>query len=590
MIRLADYVINFLEEKKIDTIFTVSGGGSIFLCDALYKAKKLKYISCHHEQAAAYAAEGYARQKNSIGCSIVTTGPGGTNAISGVSCCWVDSIPMVFISGQVYLNQTVRNSGIRQIGVQETNIIPIVESNTKFSVMIQDPNTIKYNLEKAFYFAQQGRPGPVWIDIPANIQNCLINPSKLKSFKPNTKKSYSLDQKIKSIAKLIYQSKKPLIHFGHGARISNADKICKKFVDKHKIPFALTWNASDFIEHNHRFFVGKPGAFAERGSNFIVQSCDLYISIGSRLPFMVTGYNSKDFARNAKKIMIDIDEKEISKNNIEFVDIGIQCDANIFMNKLYKFMKIAKEENSNWTKYCKSIRSKFPIVESSYKSQKKVNSYYFIEELSKTLGSASTVVTDMGLSFVGTHQAFKVKKNQKLFTNSGHAPMGWGLPASIGAYFADKKRQIICLTGEGGLQMNIQELATVKHHKIPLKIFIYNNGGYLTIKQTQQLGFNGRIMGSDENSGISFPNYKKISEAHGIHYIKIENNQNLKKKIKTILLEKKHVICELFMDHNQDQKPKAINKRMPNGNTIPTTFEDMYPFLDENTVKESIYE
>jgi|TARA_B110000259_G_scaffold2368_1_gene2810 acetolactate synthase-1/2/3 large subunit len=590
MIRLADYVINFLEEKKIETVFTVSGGGSIFLCDALYKAKKLKYISCHHEQAAAYAAEGYARQKNSIGCSIVTTGPGGTNAVSGVSCCWVDSIPMVFISGQVYLDQTVSNTGIRQIGVQETNIIPIVESNTKFSVIIQNPNTIRYNLEKAFYIAQEGRPGPVWIDIPANIQNSLIDLSKLRPFKSNKKKSYNLDQKIKSIAKLIYQSKKPLIHFGHGARISNADKICKKFINKHKIPFALTWNASDFIENNHPLFAGKPGAFAERGSNFIVQSSDLYISIGSRLPFMVTGYNSKDFARNAKKIMIDIDEKELNKNNSSFIDILIQCDAKVFMTKLYNFMKVIKKENFNWNNYCRSIRNKFPIIEKSYKHQKKVNSYYFIQELSKALDNKSTIVTDMGLSFVGTHQAFKVKKNQKLFTNSGHAPMGWGLPASIGAYFSNKNRNTICLTGEGGIQMNIQELATIKHHKIPIKIFIYNNGGYLTIKQTQQHGFNGRIMGSDKSSGISFPDYKKISEAHEIDYIKIENNTNLDKKIKSILKNKKPLICELFMDHNQDQKPKAINKRLPNGKTIPTTFEDMYPFLEENTIKENLYE
>ena len=590
MIRLADYVISYLEKKKIDTVFTVSGGGSIFLCDALYKAKKLKYISCHHEQAAAYAAEGYARQKNSIGCSIVTTGPGGTNAISGVSCCWVDSIPMVFISGQVYLNQTVSNTGIRQIGVQETNIIPMVESNSKFSVIIEDPNTIKYYLEKAFYIAQEGRPGPVWIDVPANIQNSLIDPSKIKSFKPNKKKSHSLDHKIKSIAKMIYKSKKPLLHFGHGARISKADEICKKFVDKHQIPFALTWNASDLIEHNHPLFAGKPGAFAERGSNFIIQSCDLYISIGSRLPFMVTGYNSKDYARNAKKIMIDIDDKELSKNNSSFMDLHIQCDAKFFMTKLYKFMKVIKKENSKWNKYCSSIRKKFPIIEKSYKRQKKVNSYYFINELSTALSPRSTIITDMGLSFVGTHQAFKVKKNQKLFTNSGHAPMGWGLPASIGAYFSDIKRNTICLTGEGGLQMNIQELATIKHHKIPIKIFIYNNGGYLTIKQTQQLGFNGRIMGSDKSSGISFPDYKKISEAHGIDYIKIENNINLKLKIKNIIKSKKPLICELFMDHNQDQKPKAINKRLPNGKTIPTTFEDMYPFLDKNTIKQSLYE
>ena len=591
MIRLADYVIKFLEEKSIDTVFTVSGGGSIFLCDALYKAKKLKYISCHHEQAAAYASEGYARNKNSVGCSIVTTGPGGTNAVSGVSCCWIDSIPMIFISGQVYLNQTVGESGIRQIGVQETNIIPIVKSNTKLAVMIEDPNLIKYYLEKAFYFCQYGRPGPVWIDIPANIQNSMIDPSKLKSFIPKKTKDLTgnIEKKIKEVAKMIYNSKRPLIHLGHGARISKSSELAKRFIEKHNIPFALTWNASDLIQHNHPLFTGKPGAFSERGSNFIIQSSDLYISIGSRLPYMITGYNSNDFARNAKKIMVDIDNKELSKTNSKFIDVFIQCDALEFIKKLSFYMKKINKRNNGWINYCQKIRKKFPIVEKGYKFEKKINSYYFIENLSSCLTKKASIITDMGLSFVGTHQAFKIKSGQKLFTNSGHAPMGWGLPASIGAYFSDKKRQIICLSGEGGFQMNMQELSTVMHHKIPIKIFIYNNGGYLTIKQTQELGFNKRIMGANKESGISFPNYKDISRAHGIKYKSIKSNKNLKKQIKNVLSTKGAVICELFMSHSQEQKPKAINRRDQNGNTVPTTFEDMYPFIDSEVIKSSFY-
>ena len=587
--RLADYVIQFLEKKKIDTVFTVSGGGSIFLCDALYKAKKLKYISCHHEQASAYAAEGYARNKNSVGCSIVTTGPGGTNSVSGVSCCWIDSIPMLFISGQVYLNQTVGNSGIRQIGVQETDIVPIVKSNTKFSVVIKDPNSIKFYLEKAFYICSEGRPGPVWIDIPADIQNSNVEPNKIPSFKPKIEKKNKIENKIKKIADLLYKAKKPLIHLGHGARISKSQNLARKFIEKHKIPFALTWNASDLIDHNHPLYVGKPGAFAERGSNFIIQSCDLYISIGTRLPFMITGYNSSDFARNAKKIMVDIDNNELNKKNTKFIDMHIESDANFFLTKLSSAMSKIRKENKGWQKYCRSIRKKFPIVENSYKYEKKINSYYFIEVLSKCLNSKYTIVTDMGLSFVGTHQAFKLKKGQRLFTNSGHAPMGWGLPAAVGAYFSDKKRHIICLSGEGGFQMNLQELSTVMHHNIPLKIFIFNNGGYLTIKQTQELGFNKRIMGADKKSGISFPNYRDISRAHKIRYVSIKNNNNLIYKIKDVLSKKGAVICELFMSHSQEQQPKAINRRDKNGKTIPTTFEDMYPFIDKKLIKESFY-
>ena len=588
--RLADFVIKFLEEKKIDTVFTVSGGGSIFLCDALYKSKKLKYISCHHEQAVAYATESYSRARNKPGAAIVTTGPGGTNCASGVACCWIDSVPAIFISGQVFLNQTIGNSGLRQVGVQEFDIVNMVKSITKYAVIIRKPNEIKYHLEKAYNICTEGRPGPVWIDIPANIQNAKINPKKLINYKPavKIKKSSILDKKIKKIAKLFLKYNRPMFHIGHGVKISKGQKYIRKIVDKYKIPFALTWNASDLIESNHPSYVGKPGAFAERGSNFIIQNCNLYISVGTRLPFMVTGYNSKDFACKAKKVMVDIDENEVKNSKVELYE-KVNCDATYFLKILLKYLPTKIKLSKSWLEYCKNIRKKYPIVLEKFKSQKKfVNSYYFIDLLSDILNSRDIIVTDMGLSFVGTHQAFKVKKGQKLYTNSGHAPMGWGLPAAVGACYASKKRRIICLVGEGGLQMNIQELATIMHNKLPIKIFIYNNGGYLTIKQTQQLGFGSRIMGSNSNSGISFPDYRKIAQSHKIKYMKIVNNKNLKKKINKILIGNKPMICELMLDHNQEQMPKAINRRMPGGKSVATKYEDMYPFLSSAEIQENM--
>ena len=589
--RVADFVIEFLEKKKIDTVFTVSGGGSIFLCDALYRAKKIKYIPCHHEQAVAYAAESYSRAKNKPGAAVVTTGPGGTNATSGVASCWIDSVPAIFISGQVFLNQTIGNSGLRQIGVQEFNIVDMVKPSTKYAVMIKKPNEIKYHLEKAYHICTEGRPGPVWIDIPANIQNTKIDPKKLKGYKPQIKikKNYNLDNKIKKIAKLFLKYNRPMLHIGHGVKISKGQKYLRKIIDKYKIPFALTWNASDIIESSHPSYVGRPGAFAERGSNFIVQNCNLYVSIGTRLPFMVTGYNSKDFARNAKKIMVDIDKIEINRSNVN-LDEKINCDASYFLKSLLKYLPNKINLSKNWLKYCKNVRKKYPIVLEKFKTQKKfVNSYYFIDVLSNVLNNKDIIVTDMGLSFVGTHQAFRIKKGQKLYTNSGHAPMGWGLPAAVGACYASKKHRIICLTGEGGLQMNIQELATVMHNKLPIKIFIYNNGGYLTIKQTQQLGFNSRIMGSNSESGISFPDYKKIAQSHKIKYIRIANNKNLKTKIGKVLLGNKPTICELMLDNDQEQMPKAINKRIPGGKTVPTKLEDMYPFLSKEELNSNNY-
>ena len=361
--RLADFVIKFLEKKKIDTVFTVSGGGSIFLCDALYNAKKIKYIACHHEQAVAYATESYSRAKNKPGAAIVTTGPGGTNTASGVASCWIDSIPVIFISGQVFLNQTIGNSGVRQVGVQEFDIVSMVKPSTKYAVIIKKPNEIKYHLEKAYHISTEGRPGPVWIDIPANIQNSQINPKKLIGYKPqiNVKNNHKLNNKIKKIAKLFLKYNRPMFHIGHGVKISNGQKYLRKIVDNYKIPFALTWNASDLIESNHPAYVGRPGTFAERGSNFIIQNCNLYISVGTRLPFMVTGYNSKDFARNAKKVMIDIDKREINRSNV-ILDEKISCDASYFLKTLLKYLPKKINPSKSWLTYCKNIRKKYPIV------------------------------------------------------------------------------------------------------------------------------------------------------------------------------------------------------------------------------------
>ena len=357
--RLADYVVQFLKQKRINTVFTVSGGGSIFLCDALYKAKQLKYIACHHEQAVAYATEGYARAKNKPGAAIVTTGPGGTNTASGVACCWIDSVPALFISGQVFLNQTIGNSGIRQIGVQEFDIVSMIKSSTKYAVIVKRPEDIKFHLEKAYYLSLSGRPGPVWIDIPANVQNAFINEKKLKSFKINLKKKSNkiLDQKIKKVAKALLIHDRPLIHLGRGVKLSNSEKIFKKFIKKFHIPFALTWNADDFLESNHSLCIGRPGAFGARGANFIVQNCNLYISIGTRLPYMVTGYDAKDFARKARtKIMVDIDNHELKKRSKEAKneessksDIGWGHQIRSYILHPYRLVKDNRTnyENSN---------------------------------------------------------------------------------------------------------------------------------------------------------------------------------------------------------------------------------------------------
>ena len=499
-------------------------------------------------------------------------------------------MPVIFIAGQAFFNQTIKKTKKRQIGVQEINIIDIVRPITKFSQMITDPNSINFYLEKAYHISKSGRPGPVFLDIPADMQNAQIDEKKVFKYSyVESKTFFPIEKKINTIVKKIKQSKRPLIHLGHGVKLSKSQNILKSFFSKCKIPFVVTWNADDVMSSNHKMYFGKPGQFGERGSNFIVQNCDFYLSIGTRLPYMVTGYNPSDFASKAKfKAMVDIDKNELKKNDIK-LNLKVESDANYFLEKLlYKLKKY--NSDSDWIKYCLNVRKKYPIIINKMINEKKyVNSYFFVDELSKLTKKNDSIITDMGFSFTTTHQALRVKGNQKFFTNSGHAPMGWGLPAAIGSYYAKKKTSsnIICLSGEGGFQMNIQELATIMHNKIPMKIFIFNNGGYLTIKQTQILGFNGRIMGSDKNSGLSFPNYNSIADAHNMLYKKITNHKNLKNEISKVLNLKKAVICELIMSPNEEQIPKAVNRRDANGKSMPAKLEDMYPFLSKDELSAS---
>ena len=588
--RVADFIVDWFHKNGVDTIFTVSGGGSIVLCDAMLSNTKIKYVCCHHEQAVAFAAEGYARAKKTFGVGIVTTGPGGTNCITGVSSAWIDSIPVIFISGQVFASQTIQKTGTRQIGVQEINIIDLVQKNTKWSTMMVNAEDVKKTLEKAHFIATSGRPGPVWIDIPADIQGVTVNPDELKSYIHNHNYTGILDNvdKVKLVVEKLLKSKRPIIHIGQGVRISKSIKLLKQYIEKHKIPISTTWNATDVIESDHKYFIGRPGAFAERGANINIQNCDFYLSIGSRLPFMVTGYNVADFARNAYKVMVDIDEKELNFKK-DIMDLLICSDGYDFINKLVSLTPEDFEVNEEWIKICQNLRKKYPILTNTAKNEKNwVNSYYFITKLSDNINKKTNVITDMGLSFVGTHQAIKTKFGQNIFTNSGHAPMGWGLPASIGSIFAQKNYKTISLNGEGGFMMNIQELATIMHHKLNIKIFIYNNGGYQTIKQTQQLGFDGRLMGCDESSGISFPSFSKIAEANKILYKCIQNHIQLDDQLSNILLIKGPVIIELMMDPEQPQIPKAINRRLPNGKTQPSNFEDLYPFLTKEELQENL--
>ena len=593
--RVADYVIEFFENQGVEHIFTVSGGGSIFLCDALAVAKKMKYVACHHEQAASMATEAYARVRQGLGVTLVTSGPGGTNSVTGIAGSWLDHVPHVTISGQVFLAQTIRNHpGLRTLGVQEINIVDIVRPITKYAVMVEDAQEIRYHLEKAVYLATHGRPGPTWVDIPANIQNADIDPAALNGFDPKEYEVHldpDLEAKVGQVVELLKSARRPLVHVGQGVRIAGAEKEFFELVEKYRLPFVTARNANDMVSWDHELYAGRPGTFAQRGANFAVQTSDIYLAIGTRLSLAQTGYNAKDYARNAKVIMVDIDQAELDKDTVD-LHLKIQTDAKLFLEELSRQLSQVELDNQQWNQWltqCQRWKRKYPVVLPEYKEQTgSINSYHFIDILSDVLTPNDVVVTDMGFAFQNTHQAFRVKKGQRVFTNCGLASMGWGLPAAVGACFGSGKKRTVCIAGEGGLLMTIQEMATIMHHRLPVKLFVLNNGGYLTIKQTQELGFDGRLMGINEESGLSFPDFMTIAEAYRFKGVRLKSHQDLRKQIEEVMNHKGPVLCEIMMDPNQMQAPKAVNRRNADGTMTQTPLEDSYPFLDPKEIEENL--
>lgn len=594
MIKLSDYVVSFLKDKGVKHIFMVTGGGAMHLNDSIGKEKSMKFICNHHEQACAMAAESYARIKNEVGVCQVTTGPGGTNTITGLIGGWLDSIPMLFISGQVKTSTSLhRVPGIRQFGVQEIDIVEMVKSVTKYAVTVDNPKDIKYHLEKAWFLAKNGRPGPVWIDIPQDVQSAMIEPSKLKAYKTehnlNKFDLLKIDNQIDELIELIKKAKRPIIVAGFGIRLGSSYDKFYEFINKIKIPIVTSLSGHDLIWESHPLFAGRFGLYGNRSGNFAVQNSDLIIVLGCRMSIWEVGYDYDSFAREAKKIMVDIDKNELEKPSF-IPDIKINCDISLFLSKINQKMDLRKVLLfSSWVNQCKFWQRKYPVVLPEYGREKKyVNYYYFIDKLSSALKKNTNIITGNGTAFTATCQAIKLKQGQRLGINIGCASMGYDLPAAIGAYFSDPKKNIVLITGDGSIQMNIQELQTIVHHKIPVKIFLINNDGYLAIRITQNNFFN-RLFGTDKTNGVSFPDIQKISKAYGIPSTRIENQIDLEKKIKKVLSEKGPYLCEIMMPPNQELIPKIKSKADPNGILHSSPLEDMYPFLSKEEFLENLF-
>jgi len=598
MIRVADYIISYLYNHGTKHIFMLTGGGAMFLNDAVALHKKIQPICQHHEQACVMAAETYSRISGNLGTALVTSGPGATNTITGVLGAWQDSTPCLIISGQAKKEQTINYSKIkwvRQLGTQEGDIIPIIQSITKLSVLISDPNKIKYYLEKAIYTAKSGRPGPVWLDIPLDVQSVLIDETKLIGFNPSEIpkiKTKPTDKEINNVIKILKTSTKPLFIIGNGIRLSNSVKEFLKLVEISKIPVVNTLMGVDVIDYNHPFYIGRGGTKGQRAANIAIQNADLIISIGTRLAIPFTGHNFKEFAPKAKIIVIDIDPKEHSKKTIK-IDKIIISDAKEFINKLTKnITKIKFNFNDNWAKECVKLKYNYPVCLPRYKKlSANMNMYYIVDKLSNELDKNDIIIADAGSAFYTVSQAFKTKQGQRLLIPGATGTMGYNLPASTGACIANNKKRVICITGDGSFQMNLSELITISYYKLPIKIFIFNNRGYLSIRNTQKKFFNNRLIGESDKSGVGLVNLSKISDSFNIKYFKIKNNKELIKNISKILEYKGPVICELMCLEEQLIIPSVSTKQEKNGTLISTAYDDMFPFLSEkefNNIKEKI--
>lgn len=603
--KVSDYIADFIARWGIQDIFTVTGGGAMHLNDAFGHHEKLHCTYQHHEQACAMAAEAYARVENKMAAVCVTTGPGATNAITGVLGGWMDSIPMVIFSGQARYATTVPASGLplRSMGVQECNIVPVVTPLTKYAHMVVHPEDIRYHLEKALYFAVTGRPGPVWLDIPLDVQGAVVETEKMPSYDPKENpellpKSISEDV-VEQILDKLQESSRPVLFSGNGVRLAGAIEEFRYLAEILGVPVITGMSSVDAIESDHPLFVGRSGGTGTRPGNFALQNSDVLLSIGNRQGFAQTGFQFKDWARESYTILNDIDENELKKPSLH-VSLPVCGDAGELIKKLVTAARnrgASKEQplfsGEDWRRQCSLWKEKYPVVtKKHYETTEEgcTNIYAFYEELSKAMKENQNLMVSVGTSRVAGSQAFRVKKGQRFITNPNTASMGFCLPGAIGVCIASGKKPVVCVTGEGSLQMNLQELQTIWQNRLPVKLFVINNQGYHSIRQTQQNYFGEPLVGVGEESGdLSFPDLEKLIPAYGFPYRSIHTSEELQEKIEEVLNFDGAIVCEVFVTKYQKTEPKTSAKKLPDGRMVSAPLEDMYPFLSREELEENMY-
>lgn len=588
MIKVSDYIFQFLKSKGVDTIFSVSGGAAAHLLESARKSD-FTFVCNYHEQACAMAAEGYAKMANKPACVLVTNGPGSSNTITGVLGAYQDSVPMIVISGQVPTNQSLaslypKEASIRQLGVQECDIISMVSSITKYAVQVTNAAHIQGYLETAYRLSTTGRMGPVWLDIPLDIQNSYLEPVEPIVFQTGEFPRYDIDD----VFHALLRAKKPVIVTGNGIHLSKTEEQFQTLKTLLKVPVVSTWTSKDLLQHDDTLYVGTFGLLGERAGNFAIQRADLLLVLGSRLSIPNIGYKTELFSPESKKIMVDIDRGELEKPTLK-IDYPIQDDLNSFLGKLISRLRMASTLPTwdSWVQKTQEWKAKYPVFNKEYADiPSRINSFYFMEWLSSRLTPQHTVVTDMGTSYTCTMQALRLKGGTRLFTSSACCSMGFGLPGAIGAHYADPSRKVVLVAGDGGMQMNLQELQTVVHNNIPLKIFVLNNNGYLAISLMQDNLFGGNYIGSNKESGVSSPNFVKLAEAYGIKTFRFANNSELVAGIDEVMNYPGTALCEIDMVENQLLIPRVQSAKDSEGRIISTSIENMYPFLSEEEMNE----
>ena len=585
-IKVAKYISGFLVKNSIRDCFMVTGGGAMHLDDAIGHEDGIHCTFNHHEQACAIAAEGYARMTGRLAAVCVTSGPGGTNAITGVMGGWLDSVPMFVISGQVKRETTlwaVPDLNLRQLGDQEFNIIDSVKNMTKYAVMVTDPKMIAYHLEKALYLALDGRCGPVWLDIPLDVQGARVDTDDLIHFDKDTEytwdKPHITDAQVEILTRKIKEARAPLVLAGTGINLAGATEKLLKFLDKYRIPVVTAWNANDTVAYDNQYYAGMPGTVGMRSGNFAVQNCDLLISLGCRMNIRMIGYTHHDFAKNAFKAIIDIDPRELHKPTVK-ADLPINADVNDFLDKMLAAPYEPSDEHVKWVRWCGDLLKRFPTVRDEYHGSRLYNPYVFIDDLFRHLDKDDRIITGNGAACVITFQAAKIKQGQRMFTNSGCAAMGYGFPAALGVAVSDNSRRTVCIDGDGSVMMNIQELATVAHNKLNIKLFILNNNGYLSIRQTQRNLFEPPFIGIDKESGVGFPDFDKLAGAFGIPYYRLDSEGEADRILNDVLNSDGPCICEVIVDPDQNFEPKSSSRVLPDGRIVSPSLDDMAPFLD----------